>query len=146
MRRSIGQILDYSLSPADPNTVRRAYKKWRAAQGPPVRCDIEACPMHVPGATWQGQPIRSRLILDHIDGNRDNNRASNLRFLCPNCNSQTDTYGGKNKGRIRNKTADSYHVRERDGRLEVKVALRGQSMSMNPSAEDLLAPKRDDES
>lgn len=35
------------------------------------------------------------LHLDHIDGDTTNNDLSNLRFLCPNCHSQTDTYAGK---------------------------------------------------
>lgn len=34
--------------------------------------------------------------IDHIDGNKSNNFPSNLRFLCPNCHSQTDTFGFKN--------------------------------------------------
>ena len=41
------------------------------------------------------------LQLDHINGNNKDQRLSNLRFLCPNCHSQTDTYAGgnrKNKG------------------------------------------------
>lgn len=42
---------------------------------------------------WRGQPIP--LDLDHIDGNPDNNDASNLRLLCPNCHAQTETYKGK---------------------------------------------------
>ena len=45
---------------------------------------------------WQGVPIS--LQLDHIDGNSDNNHKDNLRLLCPNCHSQTDTFGAKNKG------------------------------------------------
>ena len=36
------------------------------------------------------------LQLDHINGINNDNRIENLRFLCPNCHSQTDTYSGKN--------------------------------------------------
>lgn len=40
------------------------------------------------------------LQLDHINGINNDNRINNLRFLCPNCHSQTSTYaGGKIKGR-----------------------------------------------
>jgi Zn finger protein HypA/HybF involved in hydrogenase expression len=35
------------------------------------------------------------LQLEHINGISDDNRLSNLEFLCPNCHSQTDTYAGK---------------------------------------------------
>jgi hypothetical protein len=38
------------------------------------------------------------LQVDHIDGNSENNRPENLCFLCPNCHSQTPTFGAKNKG------------------------------------------------
>ena len=35
------------------------------------------------------------LELDHIDGNNKNNSKENLRILCPNCHSQTDTWRRK---------------------------------------------------
>jgi len=36
------------------------------------------------------------MVLDHINGVPDDNRLENLRFLCPNCNSQTATFSGRN--------------------------------------------------
>lgn len=44
---------------------------------------------------WLGNSIT--LQLDHINGIHNDNRIENLRFLCPNCHSQTETYSGKNK-------------------------------------------------
>jgi len=37
-------------------------------------------------------------ILDHIDGNWRNHLHSNLRLVCPNCNSQLSTTGSRNRG------------------------------------------------
>ena len=36
------------------------------------------------------------LQIDHINGDHNDNRLENLRFLCPNCHSQTETFAGKN--------------------------------------------------
>ena len=44
---------------------------------------------------WNGKTLS--LELDHINGINNDNRLENLRFLCPNCHSQTDTYGARNK-------------------------------------------------
>ena len=44
---------------------------------------------------WNGKPLV--FILDHIDGDASNNIRSNVRLVCPNCDSQLDTYKSKNK-------------------------------------------------
>lgn len=50
---------------------------------------------------WDGKEIS--LQLDHINGDRYDNRIDNLRLLCPNCHSQTGTYGGKRHKRDKKK-------------------------------------------
>lgn len=45
---------------------------------------------------WQEKPLT--LILDHINGHNHDDRLSNLRWVCPNCNMQLDTTNGKNIG------------------------------------------------
>jgi 5-methylcytosine-specific restriction endonuclease McrA len=44
---------------------------------------------------WHGTPLS--LHVDHINGLHYDNRLENLRFLCPNCHSQTPTYCRRNK-------------------------------------------------
>lgn len=43
---------------------------------------------------WNGKPLK--LQLDHIDGDAFNNLFDNLRILCPNCHTQTETFTGRN--------------------------------------------------
>jgi hypothetical protein len=57
----------------------------------PYRCD--ECGID----EWRGHRIG--LHLDHVNGIRNDRRLVNLRLLCPNCHSQTETYAGRNKGR-----------------------------------------------
>jgi hypothetical protein len=49
--------------------------------------------------SWNGKDIT--LWTDHIDGNATNNHHSNFRLVCPNCDSQSDTFGAKNYGKGR---------------------------------------------
>jgi len=48
---------------------------------------------------WQGRPLV--LVLDHVDGDADNNHRINLRMVCPNCDSQLPTYKNRNAGQGR---------------------------------------------
>ena len=47
---------------------------------------------------WMGQPIS--LEVDHVNGISTDHRLENLKILCPNCHAQTETYRGKNIGRV----------------------------------------------
>lgn len=85
----------------DPRTARRCL----------IARDGNRCT--VCGTTeWCGKVIP--LVLDHINGNSDDWSTVNLRMICPNCDAQTDTYKGKNKGngrhyrRLRYKEGKSY--------------------------------------
>lgn len=55
--------------------------------------------------TWNNKPLV--LQLDHINGICTDNRLENLRFLCPNCHTQTDTFGSRNLKRIHIETGDT---------------------------------------
>ena len=83
-----------------PGTLRRHYIKWRRSHGLlEQRCDLEICIFYSQPLEWNGKPLK--LILDHKNGNNSDDRHENLRFLCPNCNSQLEeTQGGANRGRI----------------------------------------------
>jgi hypothetical protein len=69
--------------------VRRAL----LANGVPEVC--EGCGT---GTTWNGATLR--LQIDHKNGNPLDNSPGNPRFLCPNCHSQTETFGTRNRRKI----------------------------------------------
>lgn len=78
-------------------TLRRYLMKHRGAS-------CEKCGT----SDWMNAPIT--LQVDHIDGNSDNNLPVNLRLLCPNCHSQTDTFCGRN---LKNSSRATYKRRYR---------------------------------
>lgn len=66
---------------------------------------------------WNGKTLT--LQLDHIDGDSDNNAIENLRLLCPNCHTQTPTYGNAGKGsRYKKNTKRNQYLQEyKNGRV-----------------------------
>lgn len=63
----------------------------------------ENCSMCAIEPEWLGEPLP--LEVDHINGNWRNNRIENLRLLCPNCHSMTNSYRGRSKGRAGGRTS-----------------------------------------
>jgi HNH endonuclease len=122
-RRTEADVLCYNLQAISQGTVRRYYMEWRRTQDLPTRCDEQRCPYFTAPLTWNGQAFS--LVLDHRNGNRRDNRTDNLRLLCPMCDSQLPTRGGKNKGRIQNTSELGYEVAHRDGRRDANVFPKG---------------------
>jgi len=69
---------------------------------------------------WQGHKIK--LQVDHIDGNWSNDARNNLRALCPNCHSNTETYCSKNIN-TRKKVEDSRIIEEINKGLSIRKIL-----------------------
>jgi 5-methylcytosine-specific restriction endonuclease McrA len=79
-----------------------------------VKCGIDS---------WQGETIV--LDLDHINGDNTDNRLENLRYLCPNCHSQTDTYKGRNKNTGKQKISDAELLEAYNKTNNIRQALLG---------------------
>lgn len=85
IRRSNEDVFKVN-SEVHQTTLRKRYIKLI----PPEKCTI--CGIsHI----WNGKEMS--MILDHINGSNHDNRLENLRWVCPNCNSQLDTTGSRNK-------------------------------------------------
>jgi len=80
----LGEILVERSTYARGNLKARLYAEGVKAP----RCEL--CGQ---GELWRGRPMG--LILDHINGVRDDNRLHNLRIVCPNCAATLDTHCGR---------------------------------------------------
>ncbi|MFI2640385.1 HNH endonuclease [Streptomyces sp. NPDC018610] len=65
-----------------------------------VQCGVEEqCALCGIESVWLGEPLP--LEVDHVNGDWRDNRIENLRLLCPNCHSTTDSYRGRGKKHAR---------------------------------------------
>ena len=92
----------------------RHYARWRAQKGIPTRCDVQRCDFYAEPLVWLGKTLP--LILDHVSGNNLDNSPKNLRYVCPNCDSQLSTRGGANRGRIQEAEEGRFVLMSRDGK------------------------------
>lgn len=77
------------LDAGSPRIKGTALARAMVSIGVPYECAISGT------KTWMGQAVT--LQVDHIDGDWYNNERDNLRFLCPNCHTQTSTWGKKRR-------------------------------------------------
>lgn len=78
-------------STAAQSTLRRWYIKGQYSEYKCAICGQEPF--------WNGKELT--LTLDHINGINTDDRLENLRWVCPNCDRQLDTFGSKNNRKIR---------------------------------------------
>ena len=80
------------------STYKRTHLKKRLVENNLLEYRCAICGLE---PQWEGKDLV--LWLDHINGVKDDHRLENLRFLCPNCHSQTETFAGKNVRKTKNK-------------------------------------------
>jgi 5-methylcytosine-specific restriction endonuclease McrA len=73
------------------NATNKAAARLLLREGREYKCTV--CSNE---GTWQKKPLK--LQLDHINGDNRDYRRDNLRFMCPNCHSQTDTHSRGKRG------------------------------------------------
>lgn len=70
---------------------------------------------------WNGKQIV--LECHHLDGDKTNNKLQNLKLLCPNCHSQTQTFRGRNINSNRKKVTDEYFIKILKEQKNIRKAL-----------------------
>jgi hypothetical protein len=92
--KTTGKIpIDEILAGNHPHYQTNKLRKRLISEGiKELRCEV--CNV----TEWNGKQLSFEL--DHIDGDRYNHLLDNLRIICPNCHSQTNTYRGKNVKKV----------------------------------------------
>lgn len=99
-------------------------------RGTPNECSI--CSI---GPEWNGKTLT--LQLDHVNGDRFDNLIENLRILCPNCHTQTETYA--NTGAEKRRTYCECGKEIWKGSTSCKKCAQiGNTVADYPSVEDIV--------
>ncbi len=97
-RKFFGKVIPLEKVMIENSTYCRKSLKKRLLENGMLKNECAIC---------NQQPIHNNkklvMVLDHINGIRNDNRLENLRLLCPNCNSQQDTFAGKNNKKEKKK-------------------------------------------
>lgn len=87
------------------------------------------------GPEWNGKTLT--LQVDHINGINTDHRLENLRFLCPNCHSQTPTYAGANANN--RKEAETFRCTQCDN-YRSRVSESGLCIRCKSTSDKLIWP------
>ena len=93
---------------------------------------MEKCAFHTQELLWGEK--RLSVILDHVNGNNLDNSPKNLRYLCPNCDSQLPTRGGANRGRVLEAAEGRYVLLSREGKRHFHLIAEAGNMQLHPPA------------
>lgn len=90
-QEKLQEILDGKHPTFQPYKLKKLLFKYKLKENKCEECGI---------SEWNKKPIECQL--HHKDGNKFNNKLENLKILCPNCHSQTETFGYKQGKKYKN--------------------------------------------
>lgn len=113
MKQDFFEKVDYTAKSSISRRLPWQLRKWLLQSGKEYICEICRCKDYdLSEGKWQWQGQTLDLQVDHIQPRRQNSddRVENLRFVCPNCHSQTSTWRSKAKNKVANADAEGKEV------------------------------------
>jgi Zn finger protein HypA/HybF involved in hydrogenase expression len=102
--RESNQLMSLGEVMVEGSTYNRGHLKSRLIKMGILKNKCSICGLE---GMWQNKPIM--MVLDHVNGTHNDHRLENLRMVCPNCNSQLETFSGRNN--IKKEKEKNYCVR-----------------------------------